>query len=315
MTKAVGLLSGGLDSTLAAKLLIDQGIEVHAINFVTPFCNCTPKNNSCSAVEKAVSQLGDIPLKKMALGDEYLAMVKEPKHGRGRGLNACIDCRIMKIRKAAEYMNEIGASFLFTGEVLGQRPMSQHRRAIAIIDKNSGVGELTLRPLSATHFAPTIPEQQGLVDRSKLLGIEGRGRKEQISLAKEKNINDYPCPAGGCLLTEPFFAEKLTDYFAHCDKPTIRDIPLLKIGRHFRNEAGKKTIVARDEREGLMIERLAPPSMSLFFPVNFSGPHILSDNPYSDEIRELFYKYGKVPPDQESRIEWLHEGIKSECVL
>ena len=315
MIRAVGLLSGGLDSTLAAKVLIDQGIEVHAINFVSPFCNCTPKSMGCSAVEKAVEQLGNIPLKRMVLGDEYLEIVKSPRHGRGRGLNPCLDCRAMKIRKAAVHMREIGASFLFTGEVLGQRPMSQHRRAMVIIDNDSGVGDLTLRPLSAIHFPPTLPEREGWVDRTKLLGIEGRSRKMQIALAREKRINDFPCPGGGCLLTDNHFAEKLTDYFSHCGTPSVKDIPLLKIGRHFRNDNGGKTIVARDEREGLMIERLAPPAMHLYFPVNFSGPHILAEEPYSDAIRELFYKYGKVSAGGDSRIEWIHGGDKKVCML
>ncbi len=315
MIRAVGLLSGGLDSTLAARVLMDQGIEVYAINFVTPFCNCTSKSAGCAAVETAIGQLGNIPLKRVALGEEYLAIVKAPLHGRGRGLNPCLDCRALKIMKAAEHMREIGASFLFTGEVLGQRPMSQHRRAMAIIDKHTGVGDLTLRPLSAMHFEPTMPEREGWVDRSKLLGIEGRSRKVQIALAKEKNIVDYPCPAGGCLLTDERFAEKLIDYFNHCETPSIRDMPLLKIGRHFRNTAGHKTIVGRDEREGLMMERLAPPAMHLYYPVNFGGPHILAQEPYSDAIRELFYKYGKVPGDGEASIEWVFEGEKKVCVL
>jgi len=194
--KAVGLLSGGLDSTLAAKVLIDQGIDVHAINFVSPFCTCTPKTAGCASVLTAVRQLGDIPLKRIVLGDEYLEMVKSPKHGRGKGMNPCIDCRTMKIRKAVEYMREIGGSFLFTGEVLGQRPMSQHRRAIDIIDKESGVAGLILRPLSARLFAETVSEKEGWVDRESLLAISGRSRKPQIALASQKGINDFRCPAG-----------------------------------------------------------------------------------------------------------------------
>ena len=217
--KAVGLLSGGLDSTLAAKVLIDQGIDVHAVNFVSPFCNCTPKSAGCASVVKAVRQLGGIPLKRIALGDEYLRMVKSPQHGYGRGLNPCVDCRIMKIRRAAEYMREIGASFLFTGEVIGQRPMSQNRIAIETIDKYSGMAGYILRPLSARFFDPTIPEINGLVDRSKLPAFQGRSRKPQIELAHAAGIADYPCPAGGCLLTDESFAERLLDYFKHCSEP------------------------------------------------------------------------------------------------
>jgi len=313
--KAVGLLSGGLDSTLAARLLLDQGIDVHAINFVSPFCTCTPKSMGCSAVARAVQQLGNIPLQRVAMGDDYLLMVKSPRYGHGRGINPCIDCRIMKIRMAAQYMREIGASFLFTGEVLGQRPMSQHRRAMRTIDRESGIAGLILRPLSASHFPPTEPELRGWVDRAKLLGFDGRSRKPQIALAKEKNIVDYPCPGGGCLLTDKLFAEKLRDYFLHCAAPSVKDMPLLKIGRHFRTKNLRKTIVARDEREGQALERLAPLSMYLFIPVNFCGPSILSEEPYSNEIKELMYKYGKPRAEQENRITWAFEGKSEELAL
>jgi tRNA-uridine 2-sulfurtransferase len=309
-TKAVGLLSGGLDSTLAARVLLDQGIDVHAINFVSPFCTCTPKSKGCSAVVKAVEQLGNIPLKRVAMGDDYLRMVRSPKHGHGRGLNPCIDCRIMKIRMAAEYMRQIGASFLFTGEVLGQRPMSQHRRAMQTIDRESGISGLILRPLSASHFPPTEPERAGIVDRSKLLGFEGRSRKPQIALAKEKNIADYPCPAGGCLLTDKLFAQRLSDYFSHCAEPSVKDIPLLKVGRHFRKPDGNKNIVARDERECRLLERLAPPSMHVFIPVNFSGPTILSDDGCAEDIAALFRRYGKVGPEQNNRVSHEYNGVR-----
>lgn len=275
MIKALGLLSGGLDSTLAAKLLIDQGIEVHAVNFTSPFCTCTPKSAGCASVLTAVKQLGDIPLKRIALGDAYLDMVKSPKHGYGRGMNPCIDCRTMKIRKAAEYMREIGASFLFTGEVLGQRPMSQHRRAIDIINRDSGMAGFTLRPLSAQLFPPTVPEQNGWVDRNRLLAINGRSRKPQIALASQKGINDYRCPAGGCLLTDPNFAARLKDYFDHCSKPSCADIPLLKIGRHFRMDDGGKVIVARDAAEGEKLVGLRRPGVTVLVPVKFSAPVVM----------------------------------------
>jgi tRNA U34 2-thiouridine synthase MnmA/TrmU len=291
--KAVGLLSGGLDSTLAAKILIDQGIEVYAINFVSPFCTCTPKSMGCSAVSRAVEQLGGIPLKKVALGDDYLQMVKSPHHGYGRGINPCIDCRIMKIRKAAEYMKEIGASYIFTGEVLGQRPMSQHRKAINIIDKESGVAGLILRPLSAAHFEPTQPELQGIIDRSKLLDFQGRSRKPQIELAKEKNIIDYPCPNGGCLLTDELFAVRLKYYFSQNENVSVNDMLLLKTGRHQFTPDGKMIIIARDEKECDTLKRIAPRKMFTFVPNNFSGPVIVSEVSYSEYIRYLYYQYGK----------------------
>jgi tRNA-uridine 2-sulfurtransferase len=274
MIKAVGLLSGGLDSTLAAKLLIDQGIAVHAINFYSPFCTCTAKNKRCAAVVTTVKQLGDIPLKRVALGDEYLEVVRNPKHGHGRGMNPCIDCRIIKLQKSAEYMREIGACFLFTGEVLGQRPMSQHRKALRIIDVESGLQGLILRPLCAAHMEPTVPEQKGWVDRSKLMDISGRSRKRQISLAAERGINDYPCPAGGCLLTDKNFADRMRDYFSHMDKPSLKDIPLLKVGRHRRLENGDKVIIARDEEECRLLRTLAKEDDHLLEP-EFSGPVVI----------------------------------------
>jgi tRNA U34 2-thiouridine synthase MnmA/TrmU len=310
--KAVGLLSGGLDSTLAARVLLDQGIEVYAINFVSPFCTCTPKSNGCAAVVRAVEQLGNIPLKRVAMGDDYLRMVRSPKYGHGRGLNPCIDCRIMKIRMAAEYMREIGASFLFTGEVLGQRPMSQHRRAMRTIDRESGVSGKILRPLSASHFPPTEPELQGIVDRTKLLGFEGRSRKPQIALAKEKNINDYPCPAGGCLLTDKLFSQKLSEYFSHCDAPSVKDMAILKVGRHFRTPNQRKIVVSRDEKEGQALERLATPLLHLFIPVNFCGPSILSEEEYSDQVGELLRIYGRMLTDSENLISCSHGGSITE---
>jgi len=292
--KAVGLLSGGLDSTLSAKVLMDQGIEVHAINFVSPFCTCTPKSMGCSAVVKAVEQLGNIPLKRVSLGDEYLLMVKSPKHGYGRAMNPCIDCRIMKIKKAAEYMREIGASFLFTGEVLGQRPMSQHRRAMEIIDKESGCGEYILRPLSAQLFAPTISEKEGWVNRDALLSITGRSRKPQIELAKQKGINDYRCAAGGCLLTDKNFAKRLKDYFLHVESPSMGDIQLLKIGRHFWTEKGDWIIVARNDPEGHKLLALRGQGSIVLAPTNFSAPAVFlrgSDRDFALRKMHEFVKH------------------------
>jgi len=189
--KAVGLLSGGLDSTLAAKLMIEQEIDIYAINFTSPFCTCTPKAAGCAAVVTAVMGLGNIPLKQVALRDEYLEIVRNPKHGYGSGMNPCIDCRIMKIKKAGDYMQKIGAAFIFSGEVLSQRPMTQHKPTLNLIDRESGLQGYILRPLSAVHLEPTIPEMKRQVDRSRLLGISGRSRKTQISLAAEKGIKDY----------------------------------------------------------------------------------------------------------------------------
>jgi tRNA U34 2-thiouridine synthase MnmA/TrmU len=308
--KAVGLLSGGLDSTLAAKLMIEQGIDVYAINFTSPFCTCTPKKSGCSSVMTAVKKLGDIPLKLVAMKDEYLEIVRNPKHGHGSGMNPCLDCRIIKIKKAGVYMHEIGASFLFTGEVLDQRPMSQHRRSIDIIDRESGFKGYILRPLSAQHFEPTIPEQKGFVDRTKLLAIAGRSRKIQMSLAAEKGITDYPCPAGGCLLTDKYFAGRLRDYFKYTETPSMRDIKFLKIGRHFRTENGDKIIVARNESECIALKKLSDKNDHLFEPSDFPGPTVvLKGNSIEKAFEKLLY-YTKHGLSENSAIIHSHGGKK-----
>ena len=306
--KAVGLLSGGLDSTLAAKLMLEQGIDVHAINFTSPFCTCTPKTAGCAAVVTAVKTLGGIPLKRMAMKDEYLQMVKNPVHGYGKRMNPCIDCRIMKLKKAGEFMREIGASFLFTGEVLGQRPMSQHKRAISMIDTDSGLKGYILRPLSANHFEPTVPELEGWVKRERLLGMSGRSRKPQIALAAEKDIRDYPCPAGGCLLTDKHFSEKMRDYLEFTDRPSIKDIPLLKVGRHFRLVSGDKLIVARDEQECKSLMNLFRESDHLFTPVNFPGPVIILQGGDTKAAIRKMLRYTKTVYWKNARITVRHEG-------
>jgi len=177
MTKAVALLSGGLDSTLAVKMIIDQGIEVHALNFTSAFCTCTTsarKAGGCKSESRRVAEEFGIPIKVIIKGDDYIDIIRSPAHGYGKGINPCVDCRIYMFKAAKKYMEEIGASFILTGEVLGQRPMSQRRDTMRIIERDSGLEGLVLRPLCAGHLAPTIAEKEGLVDRKKLLSVAGR---------------------------------------------------------------------------------------------------------------------------------------------
>ena len=225
--KAIGLLSGGLDSTLALKLMLNQGIDVIALNFTSLFCTC----NRCYAIELLKKE--KIPFKLINKGDEDLKIIRSPKHGYGSGINPCIDCRIFILKKAKKIMKETKAKFIFTGEVLNQRPMSQYRKALDIIEKESGLKGLILRPLSAKLLSETIPEKKGWVKREKLLAIKGRTRKEQISLAGKFNLN-YPCPSGGCLLTQKEFAAKVKDVFKYKKKVNENDMKLLRLGRHFR---------------------------------------------------------------------------------
>jgi tRNA-specific 2-thiouridylase len=242
--KALSLLSGGLDSILATELILSQGIDVEAINFVSPFCLC--RKNGCGAAEAAIQLC--VPLKVVSVGNEYLKMVRKPKHGYGRNMNPCIDCRIFMIRKAKKYAKETGAAFIFTGEVLDERPMSQHFKAMRIVEEESGLKGRLLRPLSARLLPETVIEKKGLVKREKLLDIRGRSRKPQIKLAEEFSIVDYPCPAGGCLLADREFANKLRDLFMHSKRCSMADVALLKVGRHFRF-GENKIIVGRNKAE------------------------------------------------------------------
>lgn len=252
--KAVILLSGGLDSTLAAKMMLEQGIELEAINFVTAFCTCTKRGCQHQA-SKVAKDLG-IKITVKNITSEYLEVVKSPRFGYGSGLNPCIDCRIFTFRKAREFMERIGASFVVTGEVLGERPMSQRRDAIMLIERESGLNRLILRPLSAKLFEPTIPEEAGIVDRKKLLDISGRSRKPQIELAKKLGVDDYPSPAGGCLLTDPQFSKRAKDLLVH-NEFTLDNILLLKVGRHFRLSDNCKLIVGRNNKENKAIFNLS----------------------------------------------------------
>lgn len=269
--KAVTLLSGGLDSTLAAKVVMEQGIELEALNFMTLFCTCTHRGATCLASQKAVETLG-IPLKVFNVSEEYLSVVKDPSHGYGKNMNPCIDCRIFMLKKAKAYMQDSGAAFIVTGEVLGQRPMSQRKDAMRLIEKEAELEGFILRPLSAHVLPMTIPEKEGWVDREKLLKFQGRSRKPQIKLAEHYGIRDYPCPAGGCLLTDPGFAKRMKDLMLHKPDFSLNDVHLLKVGRHFRFSDGVKLIVGRNEEENQKIETFAHDGDILFRVSGFPGP-------------------------------------------
>ena len=269
--KAVALLSGGLDSTLAARVIMGQGVELEALNFMTVFCTCTNRGATCLASQKAVETLG-IPLKVFNVSEEYLHVVKHPKHGYGSNMNPCIDCRIFMLKKAKAYMEESGANFIVTGEVLGQRPMSQRKDAMRLIEKEAGLEGFILRPLSARVLPTTIPEKEGWVEREKLLKFQGRSRKPQIELAELFNIHDYPCPAGGCLLTDPGFAKRMKDLMMNDPKFSLNDVHLLKMGRHFRFSHGVKLVVGRNEEENQKIQTFSQEKDILLKVSSFPGP-------------------------------------------
>jgi len=280
--KALALLSGGLDSTLAIKIILKQNIQVEALNFSTPFCQCSSKANGCGYEAKKVADNLGIPLKIFSATDEFLKVLRTPKHGYGKNMNPCIDCRILMHKKAKEYMERSGASFIITGEVLGQRPMSQHRAALKIIEKESHLEGLILRPLSAKLLTETIPEKEGWVKRDELLDINGRSRKPQMSLAKELSIGDYPCPAGGCLLTDPGFAQRIKDLMRHAEL-NIHDIRLLKIGRHFRLSNDAKLIVGRNEKENDQLLTLRQKGDIYTYPKEDRGPVAIGRGKFLEE--------------------------------
>ncbi|MDR4498488.1 MAG: hypothetical protein MRK02_11305 [Candidatus Scalindua sp.] len=229
-----------------------------------------------------VSEKLGIPIKVINTTKSFLEIVKKPKHGYGKNMNPCIDCRINIFRAAGEYMREIGASFIITGEVLGQRPMSQRKEAMKTIDKEADLTGLVLRPLCAKHLEPTIPEKTGLVDREKLLQIKGRSRKDQIQLADIFQIQDYPCASGGCLLTDPEFSNRMRDSLEH-ENPDINDVNLLKVGRHFRIDNKTKVVVSRREEENLTIQNIARKNDYLLQLKDIAGPVSLVRGEITDE--------------------------------
>ncbi len=281
--RCVALLSGGLDSTLAVKLMQEQGIEVKALAIKTPFCDFDCGKGCGFRVKEVADELG-VDLKTVYLGKEYLEMLKNPVYGYGSGMNPCIDCRIMMFKVAKEYMQEVNADFLVTGEVLGQRPMSQNSRALKIIEQESGLEGKVLRPLSAKNLKPTDVEVKGLVDRSRLLGIKGRSRKVQIELAKSIGLRNIPNSAGGCLLTDKHFAARVRDLLEHEGNITLNDVELLKVGRHFRLSAKAKLIVGRNKDENEIIESLKRENDLILEPKDVKGPKALLRGEYDEGI-------------------------------
>ena len=269
--KVVALLSGGLDSQLAIKMMQEQGFDVSAVAIKTPFCDFDCGRGCGFEIRERADDL-NVNLKTVYLGDEYIEMLKHPKHGIGAGFNPCIDCRSMMFDAAKKHMEEIGAEFIISGEVLGQRPMSQHAPALRTIENESDLVGKIVRPLSAALLPETDPEKDGLIKRENLGMIRGRTRRGQLDMAKKYGIENPPNAGGGCLLTEPHFGIKAKDLFSHTKNPTINDIDLLKIGRHFRLDEETKFIVGRNKDENEMIKAIALPGDILLEAKDFVGP-------------------------------------------
>ncbi|MCX6639943.1 MAG: thiamine biosynthesis protein [bacterium] len=310
---ALGLLSGGLDSTLAAKLMLDQGIRVQGLNFNTGFCISDTRRQLKRRGRKegtlrnealrAGSDL-NIPIEIVDVSEEYLSIVTNPRWGYGKNANPCLDCRIMMLRKAKALMPKFEAQFVFTGEVLGQRPMTQKRFTLRQIEKQTDLDGYLLRPLSALRLPETEAEKSGLVDRQRLLGIAGRSRKPQFELAKRLGIDEFPQPAGGCcFLTDPNYSRKFFDfnkYKAPDRQINLEDFTLLKVGRHLRLSDHLKLIVGRDEAENNFLERYTLGRWA-FSPVDIPGPTALLEGSSSEQDRALAARIVARYSDHEGR--------------
>jgi tRNA-specific 2-thiouridylase len=281
--KAISLYSGGLDSILATRLMVELGIEVEAFHYKTVF-DILYGTDDHGAVECSARALG-VPLKVFDVSEAFLSVVKDPEQGYGSNLNPCIDCRIFMLRQAKAHMEASGARFIVTGEVVGERPMSQHKNALRHIEKEAGLEGYLLRPLSARILPPTGPETEGWVDRDRLKAFQGRGRRPQIELAAAFGIDTYPTPAGGCLLTDPLYSARLKDLMEHKPAFTVNDAWLLRTGRHFRLSPGVTLVVGRREDENGRLEILAGEGDLLLKLASDPGPvGLLRGKNIEDEI-------------------------------
>jgi tRNA-specific 2-thiouridylase len=266
--KALCVFSGGLDSMLASQIIRAQGVDVLGLFFETPFFSSHRAEMSAKAVH--------LPLKVVDLTAAHLEIVKHPPHGYGGNMNPCIDCHALMLREAGQMLGREGANFIITGEVLGQRPMSQNLKALSMVATQSGFPRLILRPLSAKLLQTTIPEEKGWVQRELLLNFSGRSRKPQMELARKLGITDYPSPAGGCLLTDPIFSKRLKDLFASESQFERREIDLLKVGRHFRLGPHARLVVGRNKSENDVVASLSKPEDLLLVVQSVPGPTALA---------------------------------------
>ena len=312
MKKAIALVSGGLDSLLAAKLVQKQGIEVLGVVFIMEFASKDLEGFK-ARVQESSDEAG-INVRFVDIAEEFLDLVEKPKHGYGANVNPCIDCKILMLKKAKEIMAEEKASFVVTGEVLGERPMSQRKEALNIIKNESGLAGYLLRPLSAKLLKETKPEQEGIIKRSNLLDFSGRSREPQLKLAKEYGLNKFFAPAGGCLLTEPIFARKIKDLLDH-NEMTIENIQLLKTGRHFRLSDKTKVIIGRDKEDNeILAQQKKSKDVMLRFN-DFPGPDVLIRGQSNAEIigkaASLLISHSKKKNEMKSEVDfWYNQEDK-----
>lgn len=309
--KAVLLFSGGLDSIIAAQLLRSEGIQVFPVFCSSPFWKS-------ENAKKAAKEL-NLNLRIIDVGEDIWDRVKNPKYGRGKGVNPCIDCKIMMLKKAKQYMKEIEAHFVATGEVLGERPMSQRIEAMKIISRESGLNNLLLRPLSAKLLPPTIPEERGWIKRENLLDISGRSRKKQLELIKLWGIDFFPSPAGGCILTDPIFSKRVRDLLRHDPEANLSEAILLKFGRHFRLIGDVKLVVGRNREENEKLMELLLPGDFLLKVEGFPGPiAILRGKKISPSVLELAsgitLRYSDAPEDTVQEVKVTSNGKEATVI-
>ncbi|MEG1256460.1 tRNA 4-thiouridine(8) synthase ThiI [Clostridium sp.] len=311
MTRALAMVSGGLDSILAAKLVKDQGIEVIAICFKSHFFN---EENA-----KRMTKQIDVPLEVIDFSIDHFEMVKNPKNGYGKNMNPCIDCHAMMMKYCGELLEKLNADFIITGEVLNQRPMSQNRSALDRVKNESGIGHKVLRPLCAKNLVPTEMEENGLVDREKLLNIQGRSRKVQMELAKEWGITEYPSPAGGCKLTEPNYSIRLKELLDHNQQPEERELELLKVGRHFRVTPNAKVISTRTQDEGETIKDLLRKNDTIFLVQDFNGSMVVIVGEATDEVisiaGKIAIRYSKGKDEPKAIVKYSTFGSQDHGVI
>ncbi len=302
MVKAIAVFSGGLDSMLAAELIRRQNINVLCLTFTTPFFGA-------EKAQAAARQL-NLPLTVEDITPQHLKMLKAPRYGYGKNMNPCIDCHILMLQEASKKMVATGADFIFTGEVLGQRPMSQGKQSLHVVAKNSGFPDYILRPLSAGLLEPIKAEREGIVDRLRLLSIQGRGRKEQMQMAIDFGIRDYAPPAGGCLLTDSMFTRRLRDLFTHQEDHDISDLELLKYGRHFRANDQGKIIVGRNNSDNEKLRGLSTDDDLVLFMADFPGPQVVVPHGIVTLLplaASLCVRYSDAPADREANVICQHK--------
>ena len=302
--KAICSFSGGLDSILSIRIMQEQGIEVEAVHFNSGFGGCGELKDGKTPIQYRADRLG-VKLTVIDAWDDLIRILKDPQYGFGKNMNPCIDCHLFFFKRCGEYMKETGASFIVTGEVVGERPMSQRKWAIEQIDRNSGLEGLILRPLSAKLMKPTIPEERGWVDRENLYAISGRSRRPQMDLAAKFGIDFYPNAAGGCLLTEKEFSRKVRDLMEHKEEFNLEDVEFLKIGRHFRLSPHAKLILGRDEKENEILKKRVS-GETWFITIDIPGPVAVVRGPLDKEDEELALQiisaYSNIIPGEEMEV-------------